>query len=723
MKTTLAIAMLLFSVMAFADIQVDDNKYISFGTDNDIRAGFNGTLLRFIDPSGNVLATLEDKGTTGEFIVTGKLSGDLSSPPPIGGTTPNTGAFSSLTLTDTFQWGGVNYYPPATDGTTGQVLTTDGSGQTSWQTASGGGGTNYWQRVGTTVSPLNAGDSVSITSGSISSGTQGSVSGRFICNGSDTDSGYWQTNAPSTAPNEYWDFHCTNSRNFFFQGAGGSTNGYVYFTGSSDIPKWRFVDGSITTYQNSGVSTLTLQSLGSISMGGGSGQTIALNADTISDSRPTITLFAANNVNSGASGKTWSHKGALNVVQGVDFDSTMNVDGISTFVGNIASIRGVAYSWPSAHGNAGDQLTTDASGNLTWAAASGSNLWTLLGGVLSPTTSGNDLTIDGGDLKLGANDTTRGTAELYNGTVNSAPGDLILHSADGTPYHIFVNDAGDGIRIAASAPTSNTDGALPSASAMRGSGSTTDAVDLATAEVSGTLPASSVGNGLTDTQVNNDLTLNNASIDNSIIGAVTPSSAVFTDLTVEGTAELSYGLFLNESFLIPEDKGTGLLMGYGDVGVGEKSMVFSYDSDTESWDELLIGGSALELGASTSIHLGCVEDNAIPCSLTKLNVVVENGHVALGTSAFDADDTTPSVESGNVFTVPNTWTTSHNITALDGGAVGQTIRIRGGDADCVIEDGTGLELAGNWTATPGNTITLTMYSEGVWTEDCRSGNS
>lgn len=45
------------------------------------------------------------------------------------------------------------------------------------------------------------------------------------------------------------------------------------------------------------------------------------------------------------------------------------------------------------------------------------------------------------------------------------------------------------------------------ASLFVGSGSTTSAIDLATAEVAGTLPAASVGNGLTDAQVVNDLTI------------------------------------------------------------------------------------------------------------------------------------------------------------------------------------------------------------------------
>jgi len=59
-----------------------------------------------------------------------------------------------------------------------------------------------------------------------------------------------------------------------------------------------------------------------------------------------------------------------------------------------------------------------------------------------------------------------------------------------------------------------------------GSGSTTNAVDLATAEVNGILPAANVGNGLTDTQVSNTLTID-----------ITDAGGYYTATTVEGALQ------------------------------------------------------------------------------------------------------------------------------------------------------------------------------------------
>ena len=79
-------------------------------------------------------------------------------------------------------------------------------------------------------------------------------------------------------------------------------------------------------------------------------------------------------------------------------------------------------------------------------------------------------------------------------------------------------------------------------------------------------------------------------------------------------------------------------------------------------------------------------------------------------TTFTADDTTPTVAAGNIFKVPATWTTGHNITMFDNGVAGQEITIIGGDADCVIVDGGDLFLSGNTTATA--TIVLTLVFDG-----------
>jgi hypothetical protein len=92
-------------------------------------------------------------------------------------------------------------------------------------------------------------------------------------------------------------------------------------------------------------------------------------------------------------------------------------------------------------------------------------------------------------------------------------------------------------------------------------------------------------------------------------------------------------------------------------------------------------------------------------------------------TTFTANDTTPDVSAGNLFIVPGTWTAGNNITMFDGGVVGQTIQILGGDTDCTVVDGGNLHLVGNWTAAVRATITLTMFDTGVWTETSRTATA
>lgn len=86
---------------------------------------------------------------------------------------------------------------------------------------------------------------------------------------------------------------------------------------------------------------------------------------------------------------------------------------------------------------------------------------------------------------------------------------------------------------------------------------------------------------------------------------------------------------------------------------------------------------------------------------------------------FTNADATPSVADGNVFKTNGTTA----ITMFDDGEVGKTIKIRAG-ANITITNGANLKLAGaaNFAMTADDTLTLTMYDSGVWTEDGRSVN-
>ncbi len=242
-----------------------------------------------------------------------------------------------------------------------------------------------------------------------------------------------------------------------------------------------------------------------------------------------------------------------------------------------------------------------------------------------------DVDVLGGDLQMGETGGTRGTVTLLSGSASVAPGCLKMSSANGTFTYVFAANDGSGLRIHSALPTSDTDGSWPTSGKFRGSGSTTDAVDLATAEVAGTLPVAKVGSGLTDAQVNNDLTIDGGTINNSSIGASTASTGRFTTLTVTGVATMSSIL------------------------------------------------------------------------------------------TFTANDTTPSVNTANIFKVPNTWTAGNYITMFDNGTAGQTLTVIGGDSDCVVVDGTHLKLAGNWTAATDDTLRL-VFDGTDWFEIGRTDN-
>lgn len=99
------------------------------------------------------------------------------------------------------------------------------------------------------------------------------------------------------------------------------------------------------------------------------------------------------------------------------------------------------------------------------------------------------------------------------------------------------------------------------------------------------------------------------------------------------------------------------------------------------------------------------------------------GVLALSTvTTFTADDTTPSVAGGHLFRVPDTWTAGNDITDFDDGVIGQQLVVIGGDSDCVVRDsGNPLYLAGDWTASAGDTLTLIKVGA-IWYELARSDN-
>jgi hypothetical protein len=282
------------------------------------------------------------------------------------------------------------------------------------------------------------------------------------------------------------------------------------------------------------------------------------------------------------------------------------------------------------------KLSSDSPGTLDVSGSGGTyNPGTLLqfSAVSGTLSTGYDLAVWGGSIEAGRTgaEAAQGNVTVYSSNSGSAPGYIALYSCNGTPSYLFGANDGSGPRICSSPPTTDTAGAWLTASKFRASGSTTDAVDLATAEVAGLLPANKVGSGLTDAQVSDAITVWSGSINGTPIGASAPSTARFSGLTVAGVMT---------------------------------------DTTITTWP---------------------------------------------------ADTPSPSVASGNVFRIPDTWTAGNNITGLSGGVTGQRILILGGDCDCVIQDSGVFKLAGNWMGCAPDALEL-FYDGSVWTEIARANN-
>ena len=115
------------------------------------------------------------------------------------------------------------------------------------------------------------------------------------------------------------------------------------------------------------------------------------------------------------------------------------------------------------------------------------------------------------------------------------------------------------------------------ASIFKGTGSTTDAVDLATAEVSGTLP---------DGNVADALTISGGTVNNSVIGGSTPAAATVTTLTASSTSALQNTVTVgtsaasNGKLVINGQAASHRLLEFHSAGV--RRWFFDVDNSTES---------------------------------------------------------------------------------------------------------------------------------------------
>jgi hypothetical protein len=337
-------------------------------------------------------------------------------------------------------------------------------------------------------------------------------------------------------------------------------------------------------------------------------------------------------------------------------------------------------------------------------------------------------------LTLGMSGTTLGAIELQNGPTGTLPGEVVLYSSNGTPVFLFADDDGT-IKTSSVAPLDDTYGDTPTASKFVGTGSTTTAVDLATAEVDGTLPAASVGAGITDSQVLNNLTISGGTVDNTVVGGITPAAATITNLDVTGTAFCQTGVNFSGFPPIP-GSGSAALAGFDTVEGFGRFTAHDYDLDVAlPWlfdmyaiilsDNVTEGSLQIAyfstpdpvFGLGSGLYSSDGEGGTSDLKIYATTCTI-TARVALApVTEFTADDTTPDVSGGNLFTVPATWTAATNITTFDGGVSGQTIKIRGGDSDCIVEESATVVLDGSdWTAAADKVLTLTYWGD-KWIKD------
>ncbi|MBI5621537.1 hypothetical protein HY933_01575, partial [Candidatus Falkowbacteria bacterium] len=158
-----------------------------------------------------------------------------------------------------------------------------------------------------------------------------------------------------------------------------------------------------TTATPSSATSNYFQVLGSGSTSGDASSSGSLVLGTNRTS-PTISTRSFKNLTLGDSqtGNVILSPGTGKQVQFFSGSNYLDSSGNLVLAGNITipgttTLNGIAYTWPSSGQSAGYALTTNGSGALSWAAASGlgTNYWTLANGSLYPVNATVDLLVGG----------------------------------------------------------------------------------------------------------------------------------------------------------------------------------------------------------------------------------------------------------------------------------------------------------------------------------------
>jgi hypothetical protein len=329
---------------------------------------------------------------------------------------------TNVKTSGTFTAGDVTY--PKTHGTTGQVLTTNGSGTLAWATASGGGsgvpysGASQAVNLGTydlTVNGLAIGSGKVGTSGSSSNTIVGGSGGNRTFTSAESNTAIGYNTLSSSAP--------------------GNNN--------TAVGAWSLVDNN-NGLKNSAMGVGALQR----NLGGNDNTAIGYYAmqNNLSGSRNTALGYEAGfssdntTINNATAIGYQAKVAASNTIQ-LGADGTNSTTAI-TNVKTSGTITAGAITYPNTAGTNGQVLTTNGSGTATWASASSSsgvpysgasqavNLGTydltvngLTIGTGRGTTVNTFNTIVGGSSANRANQGTQNTAIGYNTISASTPGE------------------------------------------------------------------------------------------------------------------------------------------------------------------------------------------------------------------------------------------------------------------------------------------------------------
>jgi hypothetical protein len=283
----------------------------------------------------------------------------------------STGTLSSLTVSGKSNLNAVGNIT-ITGGSTGQYLQTDGTGNLSWVTIS-----SSVINSGTSNVKVNSDGNVTVSSGGVANVLLVSSTGVTIT-GDLTDIGNGTMNTLSITGT-------TDSAN--------TTSGVLKVAGGVGIAKNTFVGGNLTVTGNTSVAKLT--STGNALFSGNSQFSLPVKVTSPADSTDYTTgaviltlggLGVYGNINAGLDVSGTTLTGPLTTASQPNITSlgtlvTLNVSGTGNIsnanIGNLTVNRisnlGPAGNVHIAGGTAGQYLSTDGAGNLSWESAASTN--------------------------------------------------------------------------------------------------------------------------------------------------------------------------------------------------------------------------------------------------------------------------------------------------------------------------------------------------------------